>query len=206
MKIDPTRYRELVFCGYGEPSERIDDCVTVVKRIRKIYPSLRIRINTNGHGDLIKGENTALLYKDIFDTVSISLNTSDPDKYIQMCRPVYGKEGYFAMIEFAKNVKIALNTPFVLYNGNKMVKKVYAIGGDGKDLIENAINCGADTIITGRASYNTTIDANDMGLNIVEAGHFYTENPVCKLIEKDVLSICPFLKTEIFNSNSIKAI
>ena len=108
--------------------------------------------------------------------------------------------------KFAQNVKAALNSPFVLFNGNKPVKKVYVVGGDGKDLIENAINCGADTIITGRASYNTTIDANDMGINIVEAGHFYTEKPVCKLIENDVLSICPSIKTGIFNSNSIKAI
>ncbi len=108
--------------------------------------------------------------------------------------------------EFAQKVKKALSCPFVLYNGNKNVKKVYVVGGDGKDLIENAISCGADTIITGRASYNTTIDANDMGINIVEAGHFYTENPVCNQIKADVLSICPSLKTKIFNSNSIKCI
>jgi dinuclear metal center YbgI/SA1388 family protein len=108
--------------------------------------------------------------------------------------------------EFAQIVKKALSSPFVLFNGNKPVKKVYVVGGDGKDLIENAINYGADTIITGRASYNTTIDANDMGINIVEAGHFYTENPVCKQIEKDILSICPSIKTEIFYSNSIKVI
>ena len=108
--------------------------------------------------------------------------------------------------EFAKKVKIALNSPFVLYNGNKAVKRVYLIGGDGKDLIDNAIFMNADTILTGRASYNTTIDAKDLGINIVEAGHFFTENPVCKSIEKDLLKICPSIKIEIFNSNSIKCI
>ena len=108
--------------------------------------------------------------------------------------------------DFAKSVKTVLGSPFVLFNGNRSVKKVYVIGGDGKDMIEDAINMGADTILTGRASYNTTIDANDLGLNIIEAGHFYTENPVCKLIEKNVLEACPNLKTKIYNSNSIKAI
>lgn len=108
--------------------------------------------------------------------------------------------------EFAIKVKNALNSSFVLYNGNKSVKRVYLIGGDGKDLIENAILMNADTILTGRASYNTTIDAKDLGINIVEAGHFFTENPVCKSIEKDLLKICPTLQTKIFNSNAIKCI
>ena len=106
--------------------------------------------------------------------------------------------------QFAQMVKERLNAPCVLYNGKRPVKLVYVVGGDGKDMIEDAINMHADTIITGRASYNTTIDANDMGLNIVEAGHFFTENPVCKVIERDILDICPTIKTKIFNSNSIK--
>lgn len=115
-------------------------------------------------------------------------------------------ENEIALSTFAENIKKALNTPVVLFNGTRTVKKVYIVGGDGKDLIENAISYAADTILTGRASYNTIIDAKDMKLNIVEAGHFFTENPVCKVIESDVLSICPTIKTEIYNSNSIKTI
>ncbi len=107
---------------------------------------------------------------------------------------------------FVKNVKSLINTPFVLYNGNKEVKKVYVVGGDGKDLISRAVSLGADTLLTGRASYNTTIDACDMGLNIVEAGHFFTENPICNKIEADVLSISPEIKTEIFNSYELKSL
>ena len=108
--------------------------------------------------------------------------------------------------EFSKKVKNALGSPFVLYNGNRPVKRVYVIGGDGKDMIDSALEMHADTILTGRASYNTTIDAKDIGINIVEAGHFFTEHPVCKVIENDVLAICPNVKTEIYNSNSIKAV
>lgn len=135
----------------------------------------------------------------------LDLENIVPDTMDQIGRiGIYSDE--ISLKEFVQKVKEALSCPFVLYNGNKKVKKVYVVGGDGKDLIENAIICGADTIITGRASYNTTIDAKDMGLNIVEAGHFYTENPVCNQIEADVLSICPSIKTNIYNSNSIKCI
>ncbi len=107
---------------------------------------------------------------------------------------------------FAENIKNLLNSPFVLYNGEKDVKKVYVVGGDGKDLISRAIELGADTILTGRASYNTIIDAKDMGINIIEAGHFFTENPVCNKIKSDVLSIEPSIKIELFSSYQLKNI
>ena len=106
--------------------------------------------------------------------------------------------------KFVSDAKAALNTPFILYNGVKQVKKVYVVGGDGKDLISRAISMGADTLFTGRASYNTMIDASDLGLNIIEAGHFFTENPICKKICDDILSINSSIKTEIFSSYEIK--
>jgi dinuclear metal center YbgI/SA1388 family protein len=105
---------------------------------------------------------------------------------------------------FVENVKDALNTPFVLFNGCNEVKKVYVVGGDGKDLIGRAISLGADTLLTGRASYNTIIDAKDMGLNIIEAGHFFTENPVCNEIVEDVLDIDSTIFVEIFSSYQLK--
>lgn len=105
---------------------------------------------------------------------------------------------------FAKNVKNAINTPFILYNGENDVKRIYVVGGDGKDMIGRALDLGADTLLTGRASYNTIIDASDMGLNIIEAGHFFTENPVCAKIEADIKSINSDIETEIFSSYELK--
>ena len=104
---------------------------------------------------------------------------------------------------FAENVKTAINSPLVLYSGTNNVKKIYVVGGDGKDLIGNAIACGADTLLTGRASYNTMIDAADMGINIVEAGHFFTENLVCKKIKADILNIDNAINVELFDSFNI---
>ena len=107
---------------------------------------------------------------------------------------------------FADTVKGELNAPVVLYSGSNMVKKIYVVGGDGKDLIDRAIAMGADTLLTGRGSYNTSIDAEEMGLNIIEAGHFYTENPVCCSLEEDISLIDSEIYTEIFFSNKFKII
>ena len=105
---------------------------------------------------------------------------------------------------FVENVKSALSTPFVLYNGNKDVQKIYVVGGDGKDLIDRALSLGADTLLTGRASYNTIIDAKDMGLNIIEAGHFFTENLVCDKIKDDILNIDSSIVVETIYSYQLK--
>lgn len=135
------------------------------------------------------------------------LNLSNIEK--DSCDPI-GRIGYLkeeiSLHDFAIDVKNALNSPFVLYSGKLPVNKIYVVGGDGKDLIENAINLGCDTIITGRGSYNTSIDACDMGINIVEAGHFFTENPVCFELKKQVLNILPEITVEVFNSNNIFSI
>lgn len=108
--------------------------------------------------------------------------------------------------DFAETVKEIFNSPCVLYSGNNDVSKIYILGGDGKDYIENAIIAGADTLLTGRASYNTMIDAADMGINIVEAGHFYTEDPVCKTLENIIKNMDPDIKTEYFYSNKISVL
>ena len=101
---DLTKYSELVFCGYGEPTVRLNDIREIALGIKKRYPSVKIRVNTNGHSDLILGTDTASLYKDAFDVVSISLNTPDSDKYVEMCHPVYREKAFDALLTFAKNV------------------------------------------------------------------------------------------------------
>ena len=101
---DLTKYSELVFCGYGEPTVRLNDIREIALGIKKRYPSIKIRVNTNGHSDLILGTDTAPLYKDAFDVVSISLNTPNADKYVEMCHPVYHKAAFDVLLTFAKNV------------------------------------------------------------------------------------------------------
>ena len=102
---DLTKYREIVFCGYGEPTYRLHDARAVALKIKERYPSMPIRINTNGHSDLILGTKTAPLFEGAFDTVSISLNTPTPEEYVKLCRPIFKENAFNCLLNFAKEVK-----------------------------------------------------------------------------------------------------
>ena len=103
-KRDLTKYTEVVFCGYGEPSYRLSEAREVALYIKEKMPGMKVRINTNGHSDLIHSCDTSNLYKDAFDTVSISLNTPSPEKYDEICHPIYKGIAYESMLNFARNV------------------------------------------------------------------------------------------------------
>ena len=100
---DLASFSEVVFCGYGEPSIRLDTIVTVAKRIKEKYP-IRVRINTNGHSTLYHGYDTAPLYEGAFDCVSISLNTPSPERYDEICHPRV-ENAHAGMLAFASEVK-----------------------------------------------------------------------------------------------------
>ncbi len=99
---DLTKYTEIVFCGYGEPTERLDDLLKVAAYIRS-KSDIKIRINTNGLADLIWNERTAPKLKGLIDEVSISLNATNKEDYFKVVRPKFGIESYDAMLEFAKD-------------------------------------------------------------------------------------------------------
>lgn len=113
LSRDLSKYSEIVFCGYGEPSIRLAEISEAVKRIKSKCSDIPVRINTNGHSDLIFGRNTAPDYSGIFDTVSISLNAPTEEKYREICHPVYNENVLAAIIAFAKNVNNCVqNTVF----------------------------------------------------------------------------------------------
>ena len=99
---DLTKYDEVVFCGYGEPTERLDDLLKVASYI-KSKGETKIRINTNGLTDLIYGEKTSHKLKGLIDTISISLNATNREDYFKTVRPKFGIESYDAMLSFAKD-------------------------------------------------------------------------------------------------------
>ncbi|HHY98282.1 MAG TPA: radical SAM protein [Firmicutes bacterium] len=96
---DPTRYDEIVFCGYGEPMIRLDVIKEVSRRLKE--RGAKIRINTNGQANLIFGRNVVPELKGLIDTMSISLNAENSEKYARLCNPSLGEEAYNAMLEFA---------------------------------------------------------------------------------------------------------
>ena len=97
---DLGKYEEIVFCGYGEPTERLDHLLQVAVHIRAIS-DIKIRINTNGLADLICGERTAPKLKGLVDSVSISLNATNREDYLRLVRPRFGIDSYDAMLRFA---------------------------------------------------------------------------------------------------------
>ena len=69
----------MVFCGYGEPTERLDVLLAAAEHLKRKDASLRVRVNTNGLSDLINGGPTARLFEGKVDSLSISLNTDDAE-------------------------------------------------------------------------------------------------------------------------------
>ena len=103
-KFDIEKYGEIVFCGFGEPTERLDDMLEVCRFIKDKY-NKKVRVNTNGLSDLIHGRNTAPEFEGLVDTISISLNTPNPERYLELTRSKFGIKSFDAMISFAENVK-----------------------------------------------------------------------------------------------------
>ena len=101
---DLSRYSELVFCGYGEPTERLDVLAAVARHAKERF-GCRVRVNTNGMADLIWGRDTSADFAGIVDVVSISLNSPDPEKYQAVVRSRFGEKSFHAMLAFAQNVK-----------------------------------------------------------------------------------------------------
>jgi len=98
---DPKDYKEIVFCGYGEPTIRWD----VVKAIAKYVKQNggRTRLDTNGHGSFINKRDITPELRGIIDTISISLNSADASKYAELMR--VEKRMFNEMITFTKSAK-----------------------------------------------------------------------------------------------------
>lgn len=99
---DLSKYDEVVFCGYGEPTERLDDLLQVAAYVRS-KSNVSIRINTNGLADLIAKEKVAHKLYGLIDTVSISLNATNKDDYFKIVRPKFGIDSYDAMLDFTRD-------------------------------------------------------------------------------------------------------
>lgn len=100
-QTDLSKYEEIVFCGFGEPTEALEVLLEGAKYIKAHY-NKTIRINTNGLGNLVNGENIAPKFKNVIDVISISLNTPNAEEYNKLVRSRFGEKSFDAMIDFAK--------------------------------------------------------------------------------------------------------
>ncbi len=100
-KFDMSKYKELVFCGFGEPTEAFEVLKKVASYVKEKF-NKPIRINTNGLGNLINNRDITPELEGIVDTISISLNTPNAEEYNKIVRPVFGERSFEAMLDFAK--------------------------------------------------------------------------------------------------------
>lgn len=103
-KINLDDYNEVVFCGFGEPTERLDVLLEVAGWLKENFDK-KIRVNTNGLSDLIYEKNTAPMFEGKVDIISISLNTPSKDRYYELTRSKFGIDSFDKMLDFAKNVR-----------------------------------------------------------------------------------------------------
>lgn len=101
QKYDLDDFKEVVFCGFGEPLERVEDVVQIAGILKHFRRDLPIRINTNGLANLIHQRDVTPELKGRIDTVSISLNAPDAGEYDALTRSRFGKESFQAMLDFA---------------------------------------------------------------------------------------------------------
>lgn len=97
---DLSRFKEVVFCGFGEPTYKVAEMVALCDFFHG--KGMKTRLNTNGQGNLINKRDIVPELKGKIDFVNISLNASCVEKYQPICRSQYGEAGFAGMIDFAK--------------------------------------------------------------------------------------------------------
>ena len=96
-----SQYEEVVFCGYGEPTCAYDNLIKSARYIKEKY-GLKIRLNTTGVGCLVNGRDITKELSSVVDTVSISLNAPNAERFLQITRSKFGIGSFDAIIDFAK--------------------------------------------------------------------------------------------------------
>ena len=100
-KFDMSQYEEVVFCGFGEPTEALEVLLPVARYVKDTF-NKPVRINTNGLGNLIWNKDITPEFKGLIDTVSISLNTPNANEYHDLVRSKFGMQSFDAILDFAK--------------------------------------------------------------------------------------------------------
>lgn len=104
-------FEEVVFCGFGEPTERFDDCVTIAKWLKE--KNVKVRINTNGQANLINKRDVTSEMQGLFDVVSISLNCKNAEEYQNECHSEFGLKSYEELLSFGKKCsRLGIETIF----------------------------------------------------------------------------------------------
>ena len=102
---DLAKYENLVFCGFGEPTERLYDLLTVAEAVKNYRPETVIRLNTNGQANLIAGKDITPLFAGKVDIISVSLNAPTARGYDAICHSRFGEAAFDGLLDFAVKAK-----------------------------------------------------------------------------------------------------
>ena len=112
-----------------------------------------------------------------------------------------------ALLDFARRVKERLGAPHLLVgDAHRTVLRVALVGGAGKDSIGAAIAAGADTLVSGELGYHALTDAESYGINLIEAGHYFTERQILTRFGTLLSEFAPELPYEIYDSDRILSV
>ena len=100
---DFSNVKEAVFCGYGEPTNAFDNLIATAKYMKEKHPNVKLRINTNGLADLINGKSCAKEMCEVLDTISVSLNEINSEKYDKITNNIYPDKAFPALLKFTKD-------------------------------------------------------------------------------------------------------
>lgn len=104
-KYDMNNFKEIVFCGFGEPTMRLDALLEIANYLKQRNENIPLRINTNGLCEIQADKKIAPLFQGLIDTVSISLNASNATEYLRLTRNQFGIQSFDAMLTFAVSCK-----------------------------------------------------------------------------------------------------
>lgn len=183
-----------------KPIKSLSDDNTIPARLIKLVQSGISVMSFHTRLDVLPGGvNDALSEK-------LGLHDIEPfgEEGVMMGRVGYVDET--TLEKFAKFVKTTLGTPTVLYNGRLPVKKVAVLGGSGEDFIGAAKERGADTFVSGNIGYHIMAEAKENGINLIEAGHYFTEVPVLRCLADMVRDADEKAEIIFGDSNNIKSI
>ncbi len=96
---------EAVVCGFGEPTMRQSVLCELLRFIKERHPEIPTRLNTNGLGNLEHGRDITKDFAGLLDTISISLNASNAERYLALTRSRHGIGSFAAMLDFAVRAK-----------------------------------------------------------------------------------------------------
>ena len=113
----------------------------------------------------------------------------------------------YTMEDFAYMLRTTLGAEGIMVADAYIpIQRVAVVGGDGKGYVGAALAAGADTYISGNIGYNVMAEAGEMGINLIEAGHFFTEQPVTTFFQSLLMHMDPDMYVEILDSNLIKLV